>query len=835
MDVETPPISVRAASGPAYLMRFIGREAESAILAGLLADETVRWITVTGPSGVGKTRLAVESAQRLLAEQRRLDGFQPYAGPVSWFVRFAGISDPWQVPAIIAREIEPATDEIDPIEVIRRAADRRRIVLILDNVDTVLAAAPALASLLAVPGCERMTLLTTSRTPFNYPGEHHLAIMPLTVPDEHERDAERLRANDAVQLFLSCARAARPDLIIGDDELPAVAGICRRVDGLPLAIELAGRQARRLSLPGIAAQLRKSRFSLDGGPAAPGLSDRLSLRDSIASSYEPLTDVQRQFFIRLSVFGGGISLESARRVAAGIQTAGGYPTATGYGNAPAYEYMRDPGLSDAPELRAAGLDLPPLAIDPIDGLEQLADLSLIQRTTDANGEARYEFLETIGEFARDELAARGSLDAARHAHAVIMIYLVDAAVEGIWVAPRRVVGIDRLDAELANIRLAFEWLLSRGADATDLSIRLSEVLMVYFQMRGMLPEGVSWLKRVLATNGGNRYRRATALGTLGFGSWMVGELDQAEAALGESLALLEGSDLHTPIGKAHFYSALVAWRRGPDRVPEMVVHLQEALQHFAQWEDGIGAGVCKLALGEITRLSGQSAAAIQIFSEANDHFADAGYTWGRATALWFTGEAHRSDGNEQHAAASLGEGLRLYRQTGDRLGMSGCLAGIACLMTDRREWSEAARYFGAASALRERTQSLLPPTHEAEHEQIAADVLATIGTDAFENGRALDPAIVIDDALALADALAAGQTVPEQGNATSPKLTRMQKKVLILLVDGHEPKEIARLLNRKHATIYRHLENLRAAFSCETDHELRKKAEPLVRSGSLTE
>jgi DNA-binding CsgD family transcriptional regulator len=206
-----------------------------------------------------------------------------------------------------------------------------------------------------------------------------------------------------------------------------------------------------------------------------------------------------------------------------------------------------------------------------------------------------------------------------------------------------------------------------------------------------------------------------------------------------------------------------------------------------------------------------------------------------ATARWFIGEARRAEGNEPGAAASLAAGLRLYQRTGDRLGMSGCLAGIACLLTARREWADAARYFGAASALRERTPSLLPPTHEAEHEQFAAAVLATIGTAEFENGRELDPAVVIDDALALADALAAGRYTPGGSPGTSPELTRMQKEVLMLVADGHEAKEIARLLGRQLSTIYDHLENLRDAFDCQTDSELRAKAEPLVRTGALTD
>jgi len=816
-------------------MRFIGREEESDTLAGLLADESVRWVTITGPNGVGKTRLAVEAARRHLHEQQRFDGFQPYVGAASWFVPFLNLSDPEQVLAIIAREIDPATSEIDPIEVIRRAAERRRIILLLDNVDDVLAAGPELASLLNLPGCERMTLLATSHARFEIPGEHHLPIAPLPVPAEDERDPDRIRASTAVQLFLSCARAARADLIVPDDHLPIVGEICRRLDGLPLAIELHGRQALRLSIPAIAAQLRQSRFNLDDGPAAPGLRRRLSLRASIASSYEPLPDVLRQFFTRLSVFGGGISLESARRVASGVQ-ANGYPRTAGYGiELPFAEYLRDPSPDDAPALRDAGLDLPPLDLDPLAGLEQLADLSLIQRVIDAGGDTRYQFLETIGEFARGELAARGELEAARHAHAAIMLALAEAGNEGLWVAHKRVVGIERLDAELTNFRLALDWLHGRGPDAADLSLRLADVLMTYGQMRGLLPEGIGWLKRALAVNGGNPYRRATALNSLGFSSWMVGELGQAEAALNEALELLDGTDYETPIAKAHFFMALVLWRRGPEHVPEMIVHLQEALEHFARWEDVIGAGVCKLALGEVARLGGQSAQALQLFTEAHDLFADIGYDWGMATASWFTGEALRAEGNEEDAAASLAKGLRRYRQTGDRLGMSGCLAGIACLLTGRQEWKQAGRYFGAASALRERTQSFLPPTHEAEHERFASVVRTTFGAADFEEGRTLDPAVVIDEALVQADALAAGRFRPTGSDAAPPKLTPSQKEVLILLVQGHEPKEIEILLKRKHSTVYKHLKKLREAFGCLTYGELRKKAAPLVRSGSLND
>jgi DNA-binding CsgD family transcriptional regulator len=206
-----------------------------------------------------------------------------------------------------------------------------------------------------------------------------------------------------------------------------------------------------------------------------------------------------------------------------------------------------------------------------------------------------------------------------------------------------------------------------------------------------------------------------------------------------------------------------------------------------------------------------------------------------ATARWFIGEAHRAEGDELSAAKSLGAGLRLYRRTGDRLGMSGCLAGIACLLTMRREWHDAARYFGAASALRERTQSLLPPTHEAEHERVAAAVLTAIGTAEYEEGQTLDPVVVIDGALARPDALAAGRNTPGQSRGNRPDLTRVQKEVLMLVVGGYDPKEIAKLRKRKLSTIYQHLKQLRDAFDCQTDAALRVKAEPLVRSGFISD
>ncbi len=817
MDDDPGSTAGHRSAVPSYLTRFIGREREAEILVGLLADPEVRWVTLTGPGGVGKTRLAIESIAQLRAARADVP-------PIASFVPLFGIANIQQALNGIARELDGTAHDTDPLVTIRNVADGRRLYLLLDNADGLASASAELAALLHLPGCEQLTLVVTSRTPFDYVGEHLLPVNPLPLPDLVADSPTNLRTNPAVSLFLDRARAARSDLSFNDREIATIATICRRLDGLPLAVELTASRLRQLSLTTIAARLEESRFSLDGATVPHELPGHVALRDSIASSFDLLDEAEREFLLRLSVFTGGVSLETGRRMAAGYNADHGYPFADGYGLKPgAYLYFDEDQTTDSPEVQARGYDLEPLQLDPEATLERLVNQSLLQRTFDSDGETRYQFLETINEFARAELAASGGLEAANHARMRVIMALAEAAHEGLWVGHRRVVPIERLDAELTNLRPTLEWMLDQGDDAADLMVRGADLLATYFRMRGMLPEAVSWLTRALALNGAKPYRRINGLNQLGFAHWMCGEDDRARQVLHESLDLVSGRDYPSPEARCRFYLALVAWRGGPEAAMEAVGHLQEALRLFPIWDDGIGIGVCKLALGEVVRTSGDSAGATRLFEEALEQFDRDDYAWGTATALWFLGEAARADGDERRAADFMARGLTAYQQTGDRLGVAGCVGGIAALLAARQDWAMAARFFGAASSLREYTSSFLPPTHESDHETIATLVVQTIGPDEFLAGRNGDHAATVAEALRIAKAIAAGKSTAAVPFINVKKPTRARRQVLALLLEGKDIKEIAAALNRGVSTVYRHRDELLEAYGCQTVEELRRK------------
>jgi non-specific serine/threonine protein kinase len=745
----------------------------------------------------------------------------------SIFIPLAAVRDPEQVLPAIARLIDPDGPETDPVSVITQAVRHRDVILLLDNADLVTRSGPALANLLMRPECERVTLLATSRGPFNLPGEHLLTLSPLPLIAASEQRADIIRSNDAVKLFLARARAARANLRFTDQELSDVAAICRRLDGLPLAIELTASRLRLLTLPAVAAKLEQSRFSLDPPATAGARSSHPALRKTISLSYELLSPEQQRLFRRLSVFVGGITIESARGMAAGRTAETGYPFAHGYGIPfPFSGYIEDPGINEAPEIRHR-LPLPALTIDAPSTLEYLADRSLLQRVTGVGGELRYEFLETIREFALEQLAEEDDPEAVHHLHAAIMLALAEASSEGTWVPARRVLGIEHIDAELANMRAALDWLIGAGREAADLALRLIDVLNVFWQMRGMAAEGRLWLGRILALEGGSNYRRANALNSLGYLNWLLGNTGQSEDTLQQALALLTGTPYASPRGRTCFFLALVAWRKGSEHGPEALGYLLEALASFALWDDVIGQGVCKLALGELARLSEQFPESLRLFAEANALHESIGYEWGMATAQWFTGEAQRKAGHDRESAASFARALQVYTAFGDRLGASGCLGGIACLLAARQEWTAAGRLLGAAATLKERTQSFLPPTHEAEYGAIARSVLLAAGAEPFEAGQQLDQAQAIEEALDLANAIARDIPVSSTADERGKPLTRIQKQVLSLLAEGHEPKSISTALGKSRSTIYGHLDNLRAHFDCNTYDELRQQARAL--------
>jgi DNA-binding NarL/FixJ family response regulator len=514
------------------------------------------------------------------------------------------------------------------------------------------------------------------------------------------------------------------------------------------------------------------------------------MRDAIAWGYELLTVEQQRLLQRLAVFSGGFSADLAARIVRGRIAGHGYPFADGFGIPFVLaDIFDDPGPGESAALDAA-YPLEPLSVDPNDGLAQLQVWSLIVPYEGPDGSSRFGMLETIREFALEQLAASGEAEACLHAHAATMLAFAEAGNEGMWVNTRKRWGLERIDAEVDNFRNAMEWLLGKGDDAADLALRLNDFLTSYWQLRGMLIEGSQYMRRALARPAGGVYRRMMVHNGLGFFYWIMGNVER------------------------------------PHRIFEMLTYLELATAGFESWNDWIGLGVCKLALGEAARLTDDPETAIDLFDEAFEYHSTGGYDWGVATSRYFIGEAMRDLKHDADAATYLCEGLRRYWAYGDVWGAGGCICGIACIAAARTEWATAARLFGAAYQMRERIHAVLPPTHQAAYDAISAAVLTETGEAPFAEGRRLTPPQAVEEALVHGERYARNQPVEARPNG-SLKLTKRQRAVLILFAKGLDHEVIARQLDRTVQSVYAHTAAIRDAWGLNTYDELRERAREL--------
>ncbi|MDX1530072.1 MAG: protein kinase, partial [Rhodothermales bacterium] len=430
----------RASSAlPAPLTSFVGREVEVERLGRLL--EAARLVTLTGPAGTGKTRLAVEAARRI--EHGFADG--------AAFVPLAPVRDPALVPSALAQALGVEASGPALPDALADALRGCELLLVLDNFEQVTAAAPAVGALLGA--CPRLRVLATSRVPLRLSGEREAPVPPLAVPEpEATPDPDGLLAHAAVRLFVERAQAVDPAFALTPENAAAVAALCARLDGLPLAIELA---AARTKLFAPAALLARLGHRLD--LLANRMHDRPArhhtLRQALAWSYDLLGPEEQRLYRRLGVFRGGCTIEAAEAV--------------------------------------AGLDG---ADDVLDGLAALVDHSLLRTTTGADGEPRFEMLETVRTFALERLAEAGERAEAQGAHAHHVLDLAERAApeltgaeQGTW--------LDRLDAEHDNLRAALDAAEADGD--TGLGLRLGTALWRFWLVRGHLAEGRRRLERLL--------------------------------------------------------------------------------------------------------------------------------------------------------------------------------------------------------------------------------------------------------------------------------------------------------------------------------------------------
>lgn len=736
--VEPLPPPVRGL--PAPLTPCIGRAALLRDLGTLLTSGEVRLLTLTGPGGVGKTRLAIAAAGELA---HQFDHGVAY-------IALAPLHEESLVLEAISHVLELAPQhQQHPLDRLVEALRDRELLLVLDNLEHLLGATPAIAELLA--RCPQLMVLATSREPLQLRGEQCLAVPPLAVPaaDALERlPAASLAGTDSVQLFVALARTSNPGLILDDAALRAVAAVCVRLDGLPLAIELAAAQVARLPLAALRAQIEASAGLPLLGAGARDLPERQrTLRATIAWSYDLLTREAQQALRRLAVFVDGFTAPLAQAVLA-----------------PAFQGED----TSAPMITAT--------------LEALVAKQLIRP---ADGAGRYTFLETIRAFALEQLDVTGEAYPAYQRHAQEMIALAERAEPELLGADPQP-WLERLEQEHNNLRAALGWLLE--ADETDLAVGLAAALWRFWEIRGYLREGSRWLA-LTSARGHDPERRAKALNALGVFAFRQGALEAATDALQESLKLRRELGALPGIAVALSNLGMLAWGHGDYATAHR--YYRECLPLDEATGDQHGRAYTLGNLGLALHHQGETAAACAVFSEVVALSRTLGDVRNEAFALHNLGMAELQRGALAAAVDCFEHSLRIKETMGDRWAVASTLVYLArvCLrqhdgatgkkllrrslalqteLDDRPGLVETlegiaaasgeadvrvARLFGAVAALRARLRLFHHAMDRVAHEQAVAEAKASLGEENFRRAAQAGELLSLEECLSLGRAL----------------------------------------------------------------------------------
>jgi predicted ATPase/DNA-binding CsgD family transcriptional regulator len=777
---------------PLPLTPFIGRDRERAALHDLLLRDDVRLVTLTGPGGIGKTRLSLEVAR---------DVAEAFPDGVV-YAPLATVPNADLLPAALAQVFGlPESDSLPATPRLVAALQERQMLLILDNFEHLVgeAAASIVAELLT--SCDGLTVLATSRTLLHVSGEHAFIVPPLALPRRATRESsavpvptlDELRAYEAIQLFVDRSRAAWPNFALTAENAAIVAAICERVDGLPLAIELAAARSAVLPPQALLARLEQRLPLLTGGPHDQPHRLR-TMHNAIAWSYDLLDEASQALFRRLAVFVGGLSLSGA-------------------------ESIFDP--SGDRLHRAAGDSL-------LDSLATLLTSSLLQRHEQADGETRFGMLETVREFALEQLVKAGEEEVTRAAHAAHYLDFVEQAELALWSTTNQAL-LDRIETEHDNLRAALSWTI--GHEPTT-ALRMATGVAAFWSKRCHWSEGRSWLEQALATDAGEgATARAAALGRLGALTGELGDFDVARRYLKESLILAE------QVGEMHIAAraqrGLGILASNQSDFAEARTFFEQALAQFRNLRDQPGIARCLNDLGLVADRQGDQDAAIAFEEEALPVARAVGDEWQVCIILGNLGGAYYDRGDYARGEALSLEALDLARQLGDTFGVAvnlynlgncvfqlgdapGAIVRYRESLTMCNELGDrhlatrildrlgvalhktgasraGARLFGAAAALREDIGDTLFAEEDSNLSVRFLEVREILGDATYdatwESGRSLPIAQATAEALAQADAaLLTYRTAPAQAQAG---LTVREVEVLRLLTDGHADKEIA--------------------------------------------
>ena len=781
---------------PVPLTSFVGREREAAEVCALLRRSDVRLLTLTGPGGVGKTRLALQVAAG------SEDAFEAVA-----YVPLGAVADPALVPRAIAQVLGVRDGGPRPLHDQLVAALRdRALLLVLDNFEQVLAAAPAVAELLAAsPG---LKALVTSRARLRVSGEHAFPVPPLGLPGASgPAVVARLWDSEATRLFVARAQGVDPAFDVTEDNAAVVAEVCRRLDGLPLAIELAAAWSGILAPSALLGRLQERLPLLTGGPRdAPA---RLqTMRDAIAWSHDLLRTDEQTLFRRLAVFAVGFTLEAAEAIDEGLRT-------------------EDSRLSEN-EVRSPNSVLSPpprgYPASVLAGLASLVDKSLLRQEEQADGEPRFGMLETVREFGLERLAASGEAEAVRRAHASHYLTLAER-IEPELFGPGQIRGLARLEAERANLRSALAWLEER-ADTQD-GLRLAAALGVFWDIQGPVGEGREWLERALArADPAPSPARARALAWAGLLARAQGDHASAAALEEESLVVARETDDVRAIADALHSLGQVAVSQGD--YGRAAALYEEALELYR----GLGGGLAAFAmvnLGVATAQRGDPRRAGELLEAGLAEHRARGNTWGAGFALRALGDLARGQGNWAAAAERFRECVALWGEHGFPRGIAYGLVGLASVAAAWGQPAGAARLLGATETLRERFGLALWATERAAYESAVAAARAALGEADFEAalgaGRAMTLSQAVGEAQAIITAPAGSEPAKTADRpAGGSGLTAREQEVLTLIAAGRTDRQIAEALFLSPRTVHHHVANLLAKLGVETRTEAAAQA-----------
>ena len=777
------------------LTPLIGRTREVLAVCQALEDTRVRLLTLVGPGGVGKTRLALQAAAQM----------GPAFPDGVVFVDLTPIREPDLLPTTIAQMLGlPDVDGRRLPAHLQAALSNKRLLLVLDNFEQVVEAAPVVANLLAA--APELKVLITSRIVVGVYGEHLVEVAPLCYPALGQLPPlEQVLEYEAIRLFVDRARAAKADFMVGHDNVAAVVAICQRLEGLPLALELAAARVRLLSPLVLLSRLEQRLPLLTGGARTLPLRQQ-TLRATFDWSYRLLDAREQRLFRRLAVFVGGSSLEATEAVC-----------------------------------NVEG-DLP---LDVFGGLQSLVDKSLL-RQEDTHAEPRLTMLETIREYAMEQLDAGGELEALRRRHAEFFATLAETARPAAK-GPQQVQWFDRLEREHPNFRAALAW--SRTATSGELGLRLGVALGNFWAERGHLSEGRAWLAdALLQSETGVAGRpptkahlelRAKALSRLGLlALWQI-DLAAAQAAVEASLALLQELEDRAGIAQELGHLGMVFLNYGDHQRASAL--LEEGLALSRDLGDARLVAWSLFYLGLLAYTQGHSWQAGKLWEESFTHFRAEEEVWGSATTLTYLSMVALDQGDGDRAGADLVESLTLLRELHDRWMTALTLEVFAGLVAAQgrgpTDAFRAARIFGAAEALRTSIAAPLPPVNRPAYECAVATARGQLDAGTWAAAWAEGRAMTLEEAIAYALDLAsprdqastashsvtqtaAPATAPSLSPPSRPAmledcpsqssqlLTARETEVLHLVAQGMTNAQVATTLTLSPRTVEKHLASI---------------------------